>query len=441
MEPKIIVIDDDPTGCQTVHGCLLLTRWDVPTLVLGLDDDSPLFFVLSNARALAPDEAEVVTRQICRNLKTALAGFDKPALFVSRSDSTLRGHYPLETDIIAEALGPFDAHFLIPAFFEGGRFTVDGTHYVELDGEAVPAHETEFARDSVFGYSHSYLPDYVAEKTRGRIPATDVQHFALEQVRSGSLERLRKLRGNTCCVVDAETQDDLDAFARDLRQATTDGKRFLFRSGASLLTSLARLPIQPEAPEQMSRYVRGNGAGVVVVGSHVERTTRQLDALLQEAGVAPVKVDVARLPQERGDVLAEVQAAVARVHGSGMTPAVFTSREERRFSNKAERLRFGDAVSSLLVDVVRTLPATIGFLVAKGGITANDVLSKGLSLTASRLAGQILPGVSVTLAPPDHRAFPSLPVVIFPGNVGERTALRRVYRRLTGLDPARGDGV
>ena len=86
-------------------------------------------------------------------------------IVVSRSDSTLRGHYPVETDIIAEELGPFDAHFMVPAFFEAGRFTRDSVHYLVVDGKPVPVHETEFARDSVFGFSTAFLPDYVEEKT------------------------------------------------------------------------------------------------------------------------------------------------------------------------------------------------------------------------------------------------------------------------------------
>lgn len=60
--PKIIVLDDDPTGSQTVHGCLLLMQWDVETLEEGLRDSSPLFFVLTNTRALPPDGAAAVTR-------------------------------------------------------------------------------------------------------------------------------------------------------------------------------------------------------------------------------------------------------------------------------------------------------------------------------------------------------------------------------------------
>ena len=54
---KIVVIDDDPTGSQTVHGCPLLLRWDAETLAAGLAHPSPLLFVLANTRALAPAAA------------------------------------------------------------------------------------------------------------------------------------------------------------------------------------------------------------------------------------------------------------------------------------------------------------------------------------------------------------------------------------------------
>ncbi|MEB3251199.1 MAG: four-carbon acid sugar kinase family protein, partial [Cyanobacteriota bacterium] len=50
--PKIIVLDDDPTGSQTVHSCLLLMGWDTETLRQGLQDPAPIFFVLTNTRAL-----------------------------------------------------------------------------------------------------------------------------------------------------------------------------------------------------------------------------------------------------------------------------------------------------------------------------------------------------------------------------------------------------
>ena len=284
-ETKIIVLDDDPTGSQTVHSCLLLTRWDKDTLRAAIIDDSPLFFVLTNTRGMAAKPAAEITREVCKNLKLALAelkqnGRDIIPILVSRSDSTLRGHYPIETDVIAEELGPFDAHFLVPAFFEGGRITRDSVHYLLVNGKETPVHETKFARDSVFGYEHSYLPDYIEEKTSGRIGAGQVERFLLSDVRGDSMPRLMQLQGNVCCVVDAENQNDLNHFAEQLRAAAARGKRFLFRSAASLLTALARLPAQPVAAQDMARYVRGGRPGAVIVGSHVKKTTLQLEQLL-----------------------------------------------------------------------------------------------------------------------------------------------------------------
>lgn len=432
---KIVALDDDPTGSQTVHGCLLLTRWDVRTLTHALQDEAPLFFVLSNTRGMDAERAAVVTRNICVNLRLALADLEAAGtpvqpVILSRSDSTLRGHYPVETDVIAAELGPFDAHFLVPAFFEGGRITRDGTHYLMVDDRPVPVHETEFARDSVFGFSTAFLPDYVEEKTQGRISAGMVQRFGLEDLRgdrAGLEARLTALAGNACCAVDAEQQSDLDAFAAAVLAATAQGKRFLFRSAASLLTSLAALPAQPVAPADMGQFTRGGRPGVVLVGSHVGKSTRQLEHLTANSDSVALEVDLDRLDAADAlvaDLVAGVEAAAAEGRGA----VLYTSRGEYRFPSKAERLAFGERVSDLLVRIVQSLPTTIGFLISKGGITSNDTLSEGLALTTARVLGQVRAGCSVVRCPADHPRFPQLPVVIFPGNVGGDEALTEVYR-------------
>lgn len=487
-KPKIIVLDDDPTGSQTVHSCLLLTGWDVDTLRLGLKDDSPIFFVLTNTRALTPEAAAQVTREVCHNLKIAIeAEKIQDFLVVSRSDSTLRGHYPVETDVIAEELGPFDAHFLVPAFFEGGRITIDSVHYLIVNGVPTPVHQTEFAKDSVFAYHHSYLPMYVEEKTKGRIPAHNVERFLLKDIPNGSVERLMQLTENKCCVVDGETQADLNKFAADILTAASQGKRFLFRSAASILTALAALPPQPIAAEDMAEYVREGKPGAVIVGSHVKKTTEQLEKLLQESGIVGIEVDVSHLlddapplpPLNKGGksdsplgkggesdsplnkdgesdsplgkggdsvsplgkggqrgvqrttLLEKTLQSVHNAHNEGKTPVVYTSRQELTFPDTETRLKFGVEVSTLLMDIVRGLPADIGFLISKGGITSNDVLSTGLALTSARLLGQILAGCSMVRTPENHPQFPNLPVVLFPGNVGDADALATVYRRLS----------
>jgi uncharacterized protein YgbK (DUF1537 family) len=436
-QPKIIVLDDDPTGSQTVHSCLLLTRWDVDTLQIGLMDSAPLFFILTNTRAQPPEVAVETVREVCQNLKQAIAATNTTKyLIVSRSDSTLRGHYPLETDAIAAELGPFDAHFLVPAFIEGGRVTLESVHYLKIDGVLTPVHETEFARDSVFGYHHSYLPDYVAEKTDNSIPADQVRRFLRSEMQTDLQDQLLALQNNACVAVDAETQTDLDHFAEAVFQAVGQGKRFLFRSAASLLTGLAQLPPQPIPAADMGQYVRPGRAGVYIIGSHVQKTTDQLAVLLGTPGVVGIEIDVAQLRESTNaaSLLADLLDPIKSTYEQGKTPVVYTSRQELTFADASTRLQFGLEVSSLLMDIVKNLPSDIGYLVSKGGITSNDTLSQGLNLRTAQLLGQVLPGVSMIRTEADHPRFPNLPVVLFPGNVGDAEALATVYQRLSPKD-------
>ena len=451
---KIIALDDDPTGSQTVHSCLLLTQWDVTTLVEALLDEtgSPLFFVLTNTRGMDATKAADITRGVCHNLKIALneiaatRNIQITPIMVSRSDSTLRGHYPIETNVIASELGPFAAHFIIPAFFEGGRVTIDSTHYIKSssndgDSKLIPVHETEFAKDSVFGFTTSYLPDYVEEKTKGAIKSNQVERFLLDDVRGRGdrdcLDRIRNLRNNVCCVVDCETQDDLDSFANRLKQVASEtGTKYLFRSGASLLTALAQLPPQPVSALDMATYVRGGAGtpGAVIAGSHVQKTTDQLKHLLRLDQVKGIEVDVTKISNkdEATKMMSSILQQLTTYHNQGKHVVIYSSRSELRFPDEKIRLEFGSNVSSYLMDIVRSLPITIGFLISKGGITSNDVLSDGLQLRTCRVLGQILPGCSVVKCPNDHSRYPNLPVVIFPGNVGDETSLSTALQRLSG---------
>jgi uncharacterized protein YgbK (DUF1537 family) len=432
--PKIIVLDDDPTGSQTVHSCLLLMQWDQETLRLGLKDQSPIFFILTNTRSMTPSQAINTTREVCHNLKIALEKEGiKDFLIVSRSDSTLRGHYPIETDVIAQELGGFDAHFLTPAFFEGGRITKNSIHYLIIDGVLTPVEKTEFAKDSVFAYKHSYLPDYVEEKTTGKIKSSQVERFLLEDLRQGVKDRLMNLQNNQCAVVDGEFQQDFDQFATDILEATAQGKRFLFRSAASLLTSLAKLGNQPISAEKMAQYKPTNKPGIILVGSHVQKSTKQLTELLKDNDVMGVEVEVSILknhPEKRDDLLKTILEKIQEIYQQNKTPVIYTSRGELTFENIQKRLDFGVAVSTFLMDIVKNLPSDISFLISKGGITSNDVLSTGLSLRSARLLGQILAGCSVIRTENNHPLFPNLPVVLFPGNVGDDQGLITVYHRL-----------
>ena len=185
----------------------------------------------------------------------------------------------------------------------------------------------------------------------------------------------------------------------------------------------------------MGSYVRDSKPGAIIVGSHVKKTTEQLEHLLQAPGVVGLEVNVADLRDADEDareiLLFNLIKQVNTAHRDSLTPVVYTSRQELSFDTVQARLDFGLGVSRFLMDVIQKLPMDIGFLISKGGITSNDTLSTGLALTTARLLGQILPGVSVVRTPADHGQFPHLPVVLFPGNVGDATALAQAYQRLS----------
>ncbi len=430
---KVIAFDDDPTGCQTVHSCPLILDWSTGAVAAAIHDPAPVTFFLTNTRAVSPAAATAVTRDACRAF-AAVRKPDEVYVIVSRSDSTLRGHFPLETDVIREQLGPFDAVFVIPFFAEGGRITVDGTHYVVTDGVRVAAHDTEFASDGVFGYSSSFMPAYIEEKTRGAVPASEVVRFSAIHQEPDLADRLRALEGYRYCVVDAETQEQLNGFIAVLSDVARSGKRFLFRSAAGLLTSLAAQGPQPVAGPDMHKLVPGGRPGLIVVGSHVAKTTRQLDALIAENGTVGIEVDVDNAAADRtGEYLTDITTQIDHAHHDGLTPVVYTSRTERTFTDHDERLRFGDTVSRFICSTVANAPRTTGFVIAKGGITSHNVLSIGLGMTVTTVAGQILPGCPVVITPATN-TFSEIPVVIFPGNVGGDDSLATAYRILNASE-------
>ena len=444
---KIIVLDDDPTGSQTVHSCPLLLRWDGASLAAGLEHPSPLLFLLANTRALAPAAAAERVREICRALAAALpaAGLERWWL-VSRGDSTLRGHFPLEVDVISAELGPFAATLLVPAFLEGGRTTVGGVHL--LQGQ--PVHETPFGRDGLFGYSTSYLPAWVEEKSGGRIPASEVQGLAAAQLSracgDGGQELAQWLAGlaaQPLVAVDAEQPQQLAALARVVRASP---RPVLAQSAASWIRALAALPPQPLAgADLVALRRRGRDGeplrGLVLVGSHVPLADAQLASLLAEPLCTGLELPVARLAQlleaplpsvppsallaclER-DWLLELEEILA----GGRTPVLYSSRGEFPCASVAARRRLGDGLAALMARLVGALAPQLAYLISKGGTTTHALLADGLGLAAVELQGQLLPGLSLVLTPAE------LPVLTFPGNLGDPGTLRQAWRLMEGLE-------
>jgi uncharacterized protein YgbK (DUF1537 family) len=230
----LVVLDDDPTGTQTVYGVPVLTAWSVETLQAEFAQGSPVFYVLTNSRSLPLPAAQALNAEIAHNLLQAAQQTGADFAVVSRSDSTLRGHFPGEVEALVEALGQqVDGWLLIPFFLEGGRLTINDTHYVAEGDWLTPAGETEFARDVAFGYRASNLKDWVAEKTDGRIAAETVTSISLTDIRQGGPEqvaaKLSELHDERVCIINIVTMRDLEVFVLGLLKAEGAGKRFVYR--------------------------------------------------------------------------------------------------------------------------------------------------------------------------------------------------------------------
>ncbi len=433
--PKVVVLDDDPTGTQTVRDIPVLTTWGVPELAAELSAAHPGFYVLTNSRSLGQDDTVALHRQIATHLLTAAAG--RPFTLVSRGDSTLRGHYPAETDALASVLGHRDLTVIAPFFEAGRRLTLEGVHYLADGDTLIPVAETPFARDPVFGYSRSSLPEWIEEKTGGAVTSSQVYCLPLARLRQGgpasAAEWLRRLPEGAVCVANAVRTADIEVFAAAAVAAELSGRRILYRTAASF--AAARLGQRPQELLGADSFVRSSGrGGLIIAGSFVPKTTAQLARLRELHRLEAIELPVEALldPERRPPVIERALADVESGLSAGRIVLLATSRRLVTGVSEAANLQIGRQVSDALVEITRRLNQAPCFLIAKGGITSSDLATQGLGVRRAMVAGQLLPGVPVWRLGSEAR-FPSMPYVVFPGNVGDDQALADAVTRLSPL--------
>lgn len=433
---KVVVLDDDPTGTQTVYDVPVLTTWAVDELARELAAPGHVFYILTNSRSLPLPAAQQLNREIGQALAQASAQSGRAFTVVSRSDSTLRGHYPGEVDALAEAIGMTDAATLIiPYFREGGRLTIHDVHYVAEGNQLVPAAQTPFAQDAAFGYRASNLREWVAEKSGGRIRADEVASITLDDLRVGGptavQAKLAALSPSQVCIVNAADLRDLEVLVLALLEVeAASGRRFLYRTAASFVQIRAGLRTRPLLTAA-DMGLAEQGGGLFVVGSYVPKTTAQVQALLAQPGVVPVELNVAPLldAATRTDAISQAKADVERALAAGQDVVLYTSRGLVTGHDAASSLAIGQQVSSALVAIVAGLSVTPRFLVAKGGITSSDIATQALQVRRAEVMGQIVPGVPVWRTGAESR-LSGLAYVVFPGNVGGDDALVVVHQKL-----------
>lgn len=441
---KMIVLDDDPTGVQTVHDVSVYTDWSMESLRSGFAESSKMFFILTNSRGFTVEQTTEAHLEIAANVDAAAKEAGMEYLIISRGDSTLRGHYPLETELLRKVQEErsgwkVDGEILCPFFAEGGRYTVDNVHYVRYGEELVPAGQTEFARDKTFGYTESNLCKYIEEKTGGKYRAESVTCISLEELRGMELEaiteRLMAVTDFNKVVVNAVDACDVKIFCIALYRAMSRGKHFMFRTAAAFVKAIGNISDKPLLTREEMVTLKNHAGGIIVVGSHTQKTTSQLEELKKVEGIRFIEMDSDLVLQE-GALEQEVERILAISETcirEGTTVAIYTKRRLLEIEHDTKEaalvrsVRISDAVQSL----VGRLKVTPAFVVAKGGITSSDVGTKALLVKRANVLGQIRPGIPVWQTGEESR-FPGTPYVIFPGNVGEVETLREAVEILTG---------
>ena len=439
---KLVVLDDDPTGVQTVHDVSVYTDWEEESIRNGFEEKEAMFFILTNSRSFSVEETTKVHRDIAARVAKVARELGQDFMIISRGDSTLRGHYPLETQLLADGLTKnegvvIDGEIICPFFPEGGRYTMDNIHYVKEQENLVPAGMTEFAKDKTFGYKSSDLTEYVEEKTEGKYHKEDCITISLDELNvldvQGIKEKLMSAQNMAKIIVNAVSYADLKVFCAALVLAMKEGKHYMARTAAAFTKVMGRISDQPLLGREQLEGDTKNG-GIVLIGSHVKKTTDQLNCLKELDGQADfMEFQVNTVFEENGlekEVERTVKAAEEKIL-SGRTVVIYTSRQLLAPENMTpeEKLHISVKISNAVTSIIGKLSVKPKFIIAKGGITSSDVGTKALRVKKARVMGQVKKGIPVWMTGEESK-FPGMPYIIFPGNVGEVSTLKEIVEEL-----------
>ena len=456
---RLVALDDDPTGTQTIADLPVLTSWTVADVQWALQQPTTGFFVLTNTRSLSEADAAERNRQIVDALDQAASLEQVSYVIASRSDSTLRGYFPLETDVLAEELAArgtvVDGVIICPSYVEPGRLTVDSVHWARTAEGMIPVSHSEFAKDASFGYRNSDLRDWVEEKTAGRIPREEVATITLTDIRVGGPERvyeiLADLRNGQPVVVDTAEDADQQVVVLALLRAEAAGKNFIYRIGPSFVRArTGQRATPPAGPDRLREiFARrptdsdetrpATAHGLIAVGSHVGLTTRQLDRLRDRGKIIEVELDVPTLLEDsaRDRHVTDVARQAARTlrnNDADSDIVIRTSRTLVTGNDAVSSLVIARTVSAALVGTVREIVSQVrpAFVLAKGGITSSDTATEGLGIRRAWCRGTMLPGI-ISLWEPVTGPAQGIPYIVFAGNVGDDDALAAVIDTLRSV--------
>ena len=426
VSEPVVVLDDDPTGVQTLAGIRVLLSWDAGRVRAALSGRRSVHLI-TNTRALPTASVRAFVADAAR---VACEGAPDAAV-VLRGDSTLRGHLVEEYLGVRDVVTPsgWPVLLLVPALPSAGRVTIGGVHLYERDGQRTPLHETEYAQDGVFAYSSARLLEWAEERSAGLFARAVGRELHLDVLRSRGpaavTEALLALHGSACPAVlapDAETVGDLEVVAQGYRAATAHGASVVVRCAPTFAGVLAGTTAPALLPPPVADTV------LVVCGSYVPQTTRQLSRLLHARPRSLVEADVVALAGKKPEAEVTERAADVSRRLAAHRFAVLATPRERPPGTAS--LDAGERIAARLAQVVAGARPRPSLVVAKGGITAAVTLRDGVGAAEAEVVGPIEPGVSLWSArwPDGHE----LDYLVVPGNVGDDDLLARLVAAVAG---------
>ncbi len=425
----LVVLDDDPTGSQSVHGVTILTRCTHEEICQELARSSTCY-LLTNSRSMDEPSAVALMREVGQALKNAALAASRSITVAIRAGADLRGHFPHDVEALGTSLGTgFAGTILCPAAPEHGYYTIDDVQWLEQGDVLVPISQTDEASDPDCGFSQSHLPSWVEEKSGGAIRADQVISIGLDILRSGGpgavASLLRELqRGpHSTIVVNAADDRDLEVFAAGLLTVEAEGIRFIYRTAAPFIRVRAGIGKRLMCDAHDVSQETGSG-GLVVVGSHHSRTNEQLERALSMPGVVGIELPVPEVIDRdaRPETMARLSRSLTDSLSRGEDVVLFTTRETAQGRDAEHTAEISEAISVSLCELLGELPRAPRYLIAKGCNTASDLTTRGLAARRATALGQLLPGVPVWRLDKESR-HPGLGIVIFPGRVGRPESL------------------
>ena len=421
MTSCVVVLDDDPTGTQAVARARVLIDTSPGFLETWFAGHAPQpVYVSTNTRALTPAAA--------REMVAGVAGIARAhwpdAKFICRGDSTLRGHVLAEDQGLAHETSP--VLLLAPAMPAAGRITVDGRHYLVTGDHRIPVSDTEYASDPEFGYTDSDILRWAEQRSGGVFAAARGGVVHLAELRAGgaaavaaALARLAGQARPAAMACDAATDADLLLVAAGIRLAWEHGTPVVVRSAPPLAALLSGLAARGRcnAPSGARRLL-------VVVGSYVQATTRQLTELGRRYPGQIAQADLPALWQDRAREQQRLTVLLEQAWEKGPVAVLATPREKATAPPGT-----GLAIAAGLAGVVAALVARPDAVIVRGGVTSALVARDGLGAREALVTGPTGPGIALWQL---DGMVDGIPLLIAAGNVGQPADLADLVDQMVG---------